>query len=822
MSRGQLRIYLGAAPGVGKTHAMVTEGLRRASRGTDVVVGVVDARGRDPVESLVASLERCPLLPGGAVDVDAVVARRPQVVLVDDLATRNPTGSSRAARWQDVEQLRDHGIDVVATMNVQHVQSLADVVEGITGRSEPDTVPDEVLLAAEQIELVDMTPEALRRRVAHGNVYPAADVDAALASYFGVETLANLRELALVWLADRVEDRLRRDEALFAETRERIVVALTGAPWGDRLVRRAARLAGRLHGDLIGVHVARPGVSSAGDGLAAQRRLLEELGGVYREVVGDDVASALASFATAERATQVVIGDGVRRAAGRRSRATVGEQLVQRLHGVDVHVVASSETASTGAVPPRRRSLSAISPRRERLAWIVALGAIPLLTFALVQMQRHLDLSSALLLQLAVVVLVAAIGGLRPGVFASLAAFVLTNFFLTPPVHTLSIGNTDDLVALAVFVAVSLAVSLLVDRAARRANDAERARAEAAALARTTGSLISDSDPMPRLVEQLRVLFGLDRVSVLTRAGAGWAVTACTSDTPPDAPAAGTSLALDERGDAQLVLEGGPVGEDDVAVLRAFADQVALGLEAQRLREASAEVASLAQANLLRTALLQAVSHDLRTPLASIKASVTGLMAGDVGFTEADRESLLDTIDESADRLDRVIGNLLDMSRLQAGAAQPVLVATPLEEVVAAALHALGTPARSVEVDVSESLPMVATDAALLERAVANLVSNALAWSPAGVPVRIDAAEVRGRIDLRVVDRGPGIPVASRAAVFEPFQRLGDRSHDAGAGLGLAIAKGFVEVTGASIDVDDTPGGGATFTIHLPIAGRPT
>ena len=368
---------------------------------------------------------------------------------------------------------------------------------------------------------------------------------------------------------------------------------------------------------------------------------------------------------------------------------------------------------------------------------------------------------------------------------------MLTNFYLTPPTHTFTIGDTDNAIAMAVFIAVAIGVSVLVDDAAVRSREVQRARADATALARSTGAIVAATDPMPDLVDQLQ---------------------------PPATPQDGTAVALDHLGDTQLVLRGGHITDEDLGVLRAFADQMSLAMEAKRLRSEAATVESLSEANILRTALLQAVSHDLRTPLASIKASVTGLMEGDVGFSPEDRSSLLHNIDQSADRLDRVVGNLLDMSRLQAGATNASLTATATEEVVAAALSALAAPAERVYVDVSAELPLVLTDAALLERAVANLVSNALAWSPADREVWIEAATVQDHVDLRIIDRGPGIPSDARERVFQPFQRLGDRSNDAGAGLGLAIAKGFVEVTGGRLEIDDTPGGGCTFTISLPIA----
>jgi two-component system sensor histidine kinase KdpD len=451
-------------------------------------------------------------------------------------------------------------------------------------------------------------------------------------------------------------------------------------------------------------------------------------------------------------------------------------------------------------------------------AWGLCLVGLPLLTLLLTTLQNHLNLSSALLLNLAFVLLIAAIGGIRPGLVASIEASLLTNWFLTPPIHTWTIAKTDNVIALAVFVAVAIGVSLLVDRTARESREALRARADATALARSTGSIIASADPLPDLVDQLRTLFHLESVAVLDRTTDGWIVNTASGQNPPTSPADGTSIALDEEGAIQLVLRGRAMSGADLGVLRAFGDQVALGLEARQLRRDAETMGALTEANALRTALLQAVSHDLRTPLASIKASVTGLMAPDVGFSAEDRASLLDAIDTSADRLDRVVGNLLDMSRLQAGATSAALLPTATEEVVAAALSSLAVPAERVTLDVSEELPLVLTDPALLERAVANLVSNAIAWSPEREPVRIEAARIGDNVELRIIDRGPGIPPAERARMFEPFQRLGDRSSDAGAGLGLAIAKGFVDVTGGRLELDDTPGGGCTFSVIIPIA----
>jgi two-component system, OmpR family, sensor histidine kinase KdpD len=829
MARGHLRVYLGAAPGVGKTYAMLAEGVRRRDRGTDVVVGYVEPHGR---AATTAQLRDLPVVPRqqleyrGAVleemDLEAVLVRRPQVALVDELAHTNAPGSRHGKRWEDIEELVAAGIDVITTVNVQHLESLNDVVERITGVVQRETVPDAIVRGADQIELVDMSPEALRRRMAHGNIYPPERVDAALANYFRPGNLGALRELALLWVADRVEESLQgylADHGITDawETRERIVVGMSGIAEGDHLIRRAARIAGRVQGELIGVHVvAADGLTvTAGDELDRQRQLLVQLGGTYHEVVGDDVAAALAAFATAERATQLVLGASRRGRLTELVRGSPVASVLRHLGSVDVHVIAQSSDESPAKPLPIVRSVSALPWRRKAWGWAVAVVTLPLLTALLIPHREDLSLSTILVLYLVVVVVIAAIGGLVVGLVSAVAALVLENWFFTPPLHTLSVADGEHLVALLAFVAVSALVSLLVGRAVRRSREAVRARAEAEALARTTASLIGDADPLPAVVDQLRIGFGLQAAAVVERTDTGWTTLASSGPAVLADGHPGVAIDLDEAGTRRLVLTGGQLGAVDQHVLRAFADQLRLALERRQLREEAHDAEALAETDALRRSLLQAVSHDLRTPLASIKAAVTSLLQRDVAWSTHDRDDLLGTIDTATDRLDRVVANLLDMSRLQSGALSLRCAPVALEDVVAAALGSIPEDAHRTTVDVPETLPLVEADPALLERAVANVVSNALAWSPPDQPVRIEAAPVQERVCLRVIDRGPGIPSAQRARIFEPFRRLGDRSTDAGVGLGLAVAHGFVTAMHGEISVDDTPGGGLTVTISL-------
>ena len=833
MRPGVLRIYLGSAPGVGKTCAMLDEGWRRAQRGADVVVGFVETHGRANTEARVRDLEIVPRrirkIDGTTVkemDLDAIVDRKPDVVLIDELSHSNAAGSRNAKRWQDIESLLDDGVDVISTLNVHHLESLNDVIEQITGQTQPETVPDAVVRAADQIELVDMSPEALRRRLAHGNIYPADAIDANLANYFRPGNLGALRELALLWVADRVEERLKTylaDQGITEpwETRERVVVALTGVTGGDHLIRRAARLAGRLQADLIGVHVgsANPSVDHGGTALGAQRALLGQLGGRYREIVGDDVAEALASFAKAEMATQLVIGASVQSRVSEAFRGSVTASLLRHVERIDVHVIASQGGRVPVVTPLPRIRRSVALPRRQRIAaWMLCILGLPAVTLLFTQLRSHISLGSQLIVSLGLVVVIAALGGLWTGLVASILAFLLTNWFFVPPYHTLTVNESANIVMLIVFVAVAGFVSVLVNRSAARNHEALRARAEAHALARTAGTLVGASDPLSELVDQLRVTFALDAAAVMERTDVGWTVSASAGEPVPADPTEGTALALDPSGAVQLVLIGGALATDDQEMLRAFADQLSLALKGRRLRAEAETVASLAHANALRTALLQAVSHDLRTPLASIKASVSGLLQTDVAFSDDDRFSLLRNIDGATDRLDRLVVNLLDMSRLQAGAVESANRAVALEDVIASALANTPQAGGRVRVDVSDTLPLVMADPALLERAVANIVSNALAWSPSDALVRIEAGKVKSRVDLRIIDRGPGIPIEHRERIFEPFQRLGDRSNDAGVGLGLAIARGFIASIGATLEIDDTPGSGVTFCIGLAIA----
>ncbi len=683
MTRGNLRVYLGTAPGVGKTFAMLSEARRRKDRGADVVVAYVETHDRPRTAALLEGLEIVPRrrveyrgTSFEEMDLDAVLERRPKLALVDELAHTNVPGVKNEKRWQDVQELLDAGIRVITNINVQHLESLNDVVEKITGVPQRERVPDEVVRNADQVELVDMTPEALRRRMAHGNIYGPDKVDAALSNYFRVGNLTALRELALLWLANKIDDQLDayRDAHSISgtwETRERVVVGLTGGPEGETLIRRAARIAASAAGgDLLAVHVTSSDGMTGADPelLAVQRTLVESLAGSYHQVVGDDVPQALLDFARAENATQLVLG------ASRRGRIQalltgpgIGSATIRSSGDIDVHIVSHEGVGQGRQLPSRTGGLTR---RRRLIGGLLAAALLLLLTVGLTFQRSGLNLTSDILLFLLAVVAVALVGGVWPAIATALVGSLLLNYYFIPPVHHFTISERNNDLALVVFVAVAAMVSRVVDLAARRTSEARRAAAEAETLSTLAGSVLRGQAALPALLDQVRKTYGMTSAALLERGPAtpdptsgpttpadeeadsqGWRIVASSGVDPCARPEEGdTDLPVGEN--LALVLRGRPLPAADRRLLGAFAAQTAIALHQERLSEVAAAAAPLAAADRTRTALLAAVSHDLRTPLASAKAAVTSLRSAEVEWGDEERGELLATAEESLDRLD--------------------------------------------------------------------------------------------------------------------------------------------------------------------------
>lgn len=842
MARGLLRIYLGAAPGVGKTVAMLGEAHRRVGRGTEVVVGLCETHGRSYTASQMEGLEEVPTreieyrgTSFRELDLDAVLARMPQVALIDELAHTNVPGSRNTKRWEDINELLDAGIDVISTVNIQHLESLNDVVESITGVKQRETVPDDVVRAADQIELVDMTPEALRRRMAHGNIYASDKVDAALSNYFRPGNLSALRELALLWLADRVDEaleRYRHDQGISAPwpTRERIVVALNGQPEGETLLRRGAQIASRgAGGELLATYVAQTDGLVGADvtSIAAQRKLTDELGGTFHSVSGDDVAQAILDFAQGVNATQIVLGVSRRGRLQSLWSPGVGETVVATSGDIDVHLV-SHDYARKGPFKSPRASFGSgitfdtgtgISLRRLMVAWVMATVGLGLSAWLLVAARQRYDMSLDVLTLLALTVACALVGGLWPALFCAVASSLVLNFFFTLPLHSFAISNPDDAAVLIVFVLVAAAVASVVHLSARSAAQAQAAERESRVLARLSHSLLGAADQLPALLDQARETFGMQAAAIVRRESIRdpWDVLASTS--PFDVSQvrdASVRAPVDDL--TELVLCGPVIEADEERLVSAFASHASAILNREDLIRQARVASSLAKDSRTRTALLAGVSHDLRTPLASIKAAVSSLRQDDITWSSADESELLESIEASADRLNAMVGNLLDMSRLQTGSVTAHFQDLHLLEVLNPAISAFGDQSRRIRTWFPDDLPLFRADAGLLDRVLANVLENALRHSPGRQEVVVSGSVIGSRLQIRIVDRGSGVPDQAKEEIFAPFRRYGDSARGDGVGLGLAVARGLTEAMDGTLNAEDTPGGGLTIVVDLPLA----
>jgi two-component system, OmpR family, sensor histidine kinase KdpD len=833
--RGELRIYLGAAPGVGKTYAMLGEAHRRLERGTDLVAAVVETHGRRKTAEMLDGIQIIPPryieYRGSSfpeLDVPAVLARRPQVVLVDELAHTNTPGSKNEKRWQDVEELLDAGITVISTVNIQHLESLNDVVAQITGIEQKETMPDSIVREAAQVELIDITPEALQRRLSHGNVYTSERIDAALSNYFRRGNLTALRELALLWLADQVDTALSKYRAEnkitdMWEARERVVVAVTGGAESETLVRRASRIASKSSAELMVVHVIR------GDGLAGLseprmskiRELANSLDASLHTVVGDDLPTALLDFAREINATQLVVGTSRRSRWARIFEEGIGPAIVQRSGKIDVHIVTHGESK-------RGFRAASLSPREKRITSWLAAFIVPSVICAVTvtMLDPYLDTGGESALFFVGVLVVGLLGGVAPAALSAVLSGLLLNYFLIAPRHSFTIAEPNSAITELVLLLIAVAVAVLVDGAAKRAREARLASQEAELLTLFAGSVLRGAD-LETLLERVRETYSQHAVSLLREpseearaSGKKSQLIACVGKDPcVTVDSADTAI---EVGDEEfwMLMAGRTLSARDRRVLSAVARQAAGLVKQRELTEEAGRAEAIGRADELRRSLLSAVSHDLRTPLAAAKVAVSSLRAEDVAFSPEDTAELLATIEESIDQLTALVGNLLDSSRLAAGVVRPDLRLVYLEETVQRALISIGKGATGfyrsaidrVKVDVGDAVVMA--DAGLLERVFANLIDNALRYAPNSV-IRVNAGRVGNRVLINVIDEGPGIPHGTDEELFEAFQRLGDHDNTTGVGLGMSVARGFVEAMGGTIQASDTPGGGLTVVVDL-------
>ena len=862
--RGRLKIFLGAAPGVGKTFEMLTAAQARLKEGIDVVAGVVETHGRRETEALLTGL---PVIPRRKIDykgrslaemdIDAILVRKPGLVLVDELAHTNVPGSRHPKRYLDVLELLAAGIDVYTTLNIQHVESLNDVVARITRIRVRETVPDSVVDEADEIELIDLTPADLIQRLNEGKVYVPHQAERAVRHYFQPGNLTALRELALRRTAQRVDAQMvdyMRVHAIEGpwDAGERVLVCIRGERSDDALVRHAKRLADRLHAPwtAICVETSRQGWRSreTEDTASAVLRLAQQLGGEAVVLPGEDVAETIIGYARDGNVTQIIIGKARRSRWVQLLRGSVAQDVISRAGGIGIHVIDLDR-----APVPRSRGALPAAPRRLRPYGVSVIVVTAALGIAW-GLHYALGIGNVALVFLTGILASAVLQGLGPSLLACLLSIMAYNFFFLPPLYTFTIADPENVVALFFFAIVAMIASNLAARVRAQAIAArQRVRmtddlyqfSRKLSVAVTLDDLLWATAHQIALMLKVRVVLLLpENGGIAVRAGfppedqledadlaaAKWSweknhIAGRGSDTLPGAKWLFMPLRTG-RGAVGVVgivrdTAGPLLTPDQQRLLDALADQAALAIERINLARDLAQARVEAETDRLRSALLTSISHDLRTPLASILGSASSLVSQSSILDESTRQALLGTILSESERLNRFIGNLLDMTRLESGALHPRMDLIVLSDVVGAALQRAARilADHAVEVDLAAGLPMLRLDMVLFEQVLFNLLDNAAKYAPPGTRVQVRARQDASSVVLEVLDEGEGIPAGDVERIFEKFYRArGADRRRAGTGLGLAICRGFVEAMGGQITAGNRKDrSGAVITVTLPV-----
>jgi two-component system sensor histidine kinase KdpD len=872
-ARGRLKIFLGAAPGVGKTFEMLMTGQAKRREGTDVVVGIVETHGREETKALLEGLEivqrRVAEYKGHSLeemDLDAILKRRPALVLVDELAHTNAPGSRHPKRYMDVEELLDAGIDVDATLNIQHVESLNDIVAKITRIRVRETVPDSLIDRADEVEVVDLTPEDLIQRLKEGKVYVPKQAGRAVAHYFRPGNLTALRELALRRTAQRVDQQMlsyMRAHAISGPwaAGERVLVCVSEEPNCASIVRSARRLADRLRAPWSAIYVETSAsqrlAEAERDRIAECLRLAERLGGEAVTVPGTDVATGVVDYARANNFTHVVVArpHGWRWSAP--FRGSVTQQLIKRAGDISIHVIAEQREPE----PPAREPGGGVAtaPGQEAIDIVPYAGSLGMVGVALalgLGLQQLLGISNIALVFLTAVLASAVTYGLWPSLSACLGSVLAYNFFFLPPLYTFTIADPENVVALVVFAVVAVIASNLTARVRSQAFTA-RQRATTTeelylfsrklAVAVDLEDLLWATAYQIALMLKVRVVLLLpegesiavragyppeDTLDVADLAAAKWAwqsnrAAGRGADTLPGAKRLFLPMRTG-RGPVGVIgldndREGPLLTPDQRRLLDALADQASLAIERVSLAKDVDEARLSAETERLRSALLTSISHDLRTPLASILGSATSLRNYRHTLDEAAQDELIGTIQEESERLNRFIANLLDMTRIEAGAVQPRTDLIDVGDIVGSVLERAGKVLvkHHVTVDLSADLPMLKLDPVLFEQVLFNLLDNAAKYAPVDTEVRLAARRDGDEVDLQLMDEGQGIPPGDLERIFDKFYRVqavDSRRAGTGTGLGLAICRGFVEAMGGTIVAGNrVDRRGAVFTITFPV-----
>jgi two-component system sensor histidine kinase KdpD len=871
--RGRLKIFLGAAPGVGKTYEMLLSGQAKVREGIDVVVGVVETHGRSETGALLRGFEIVPRKSQPyrdrameEMDLDALIARKPQLALVDELAHTNAPGSRHPKRYMDVQELLASGIDVYTTLNIQHLESLNDVIAQITRIRVRETVPDQVLDAADEIELIDITPDELMQRLREGKVYVPKQAERALRHYFSPGNLTALRELALRRTAQRVDDQLLNHMRAHAiagpwPAGERVLACISEDQHAAGLVRYTKRVADRMRAPWTAIYVetARSHDLSVveRDRVADTLRLAERLGGATATVPGGTrVADEIMAYARSNNVTQIVIGKTTRSRLFELLNGSVVHDLVRRSGNISVHVIAGEKS---GEPIPRKTVKTAPSGSPSPLPYAFAVGAAGAALPVAMLLKPSFGLETVPLVFLMAVIGMAHRAGFAPSVVTAIVSTLLYNFYFLPPLHTFTITDATNVAALFFFLFAALVVSNLTNRVKRQAETARNRAAVTNALygfSRNLASTVTLDDLLWASVSQISASLKADAMFLLPDAHGTLELAAAF---PP-----GDGIEEAERGAAQWSFDSGrPAGRgadtlpggrrlflplrttsgtigvvglaagqrpdiiltpDERRLLDALMDQAAVAIERVRLASQMDEARVSAETERLRAALLTSLSHDLKTPLTSILGAATSLREYGDKFDMSARAELMRTIEEEATRMSRFVANLLDMTRLEAGAIQLKWELADLSEIVGAAVQRLKGLAESFtfEFAIEPDLPLVPLDVLLMEQVLINLLDNASKYAPLSSTITISARRKDDTVIIQVIDEGPGIPEDRLTQIFEKFHRVnGSDRQRAGTGLGLAICRGFVEAMGGTIEAANRiDRSGAIVSVTLQLAGK--
>ena len=863
--RGKLKVFLGAAPGVGKTYAMLSGAKQAAREGVDVVIGLVETHGRAETAALIQGLEMLPQrnidYRGRIIqefDIDAALKRRPTLIIVDELAHSNAPDSRHPKRYQDIEELIAAGIDVWTAVNIQHLESLSDVVSTITGILIRETVPDTVVEKADEVVVVDITPAELMQRLRDGKVYLPENARRAADNFFKPGNLTALRELALRRTADRVDDQMvvyLRQNAIEGPwpAAERILVCVGNDPLSETVVRAGSRLASGLNASWIAVHLARSDVEETSHRVLRRiddaMRLAGRLGAETTRLTARHLPDELLRFARRENVTQIVIGRSAADWFARLRGRSLPEEIVRRASGVAVHIVTSDQE-------PLRRSFAFLRPRLTALAWAAPFASVALAVGVAHIGAHFLALPSLSMIFLTAVLFCAVSFGVWSAIAAAILSFLAYNFFFIPPVYTFTVAEPHELLALLVFLLVAILTGGLAGRVREQSDIAARRVGSTQSLydfSRKLSGLAKLDDVLWVVVSHVAKSVNGGALALLGKgeelalgaafppedalgpsewAAARWSATrgelaGWRTATLPNAQFQFRPLRT-SRGILGVIgvkpgdMKNDLSAEDDRA-LAALIDQAAVAIERTQLVDEAARSEAAMESDRLRGALLSSLSHDLRTPLSSIMGAVTSLRELGSKMPAASRQDLLATIEEETARLSRFVSNLLDMTRLEAGAVNVKRdLADAADAVRSAAAHGrVSFPNRPVEIAISPGLPLIRGDATLLEQVVFNLLDNADKYVPAGPATAVSAQLVAGKVVISVTDRGPGIPTDELERVFEKFHRVaaGD-GRPAGTGLGLSICRGLIAAMDGSIRAESPvgAGGGTRIVIELPVA----